>query len=233
MSIELKPQMYNGYYKSVDEIVWTHDRSSVPQVLSSYGVTHSMWIRTFDAIKGIYEEQIAAATKVRSQMCLFLIPCVAPCMIGNHIKIARSIQDGWLNLVKTQAEIYRPLGITVTLAKELATRGVGSDRHMSNETVGLRFEVSSTAAGGGVATTSPVLASPASHYSNNNYYGTSNTASQYSTSNSNPYMTTTTSDGNGSEDLVTRLNKLNQLHKSGAITDDEYTKAKSKIINGY
>lgn len=33
-------------------------------------------------------------------------------------------------------------------------------------------------------------------------------------------------------DLVSRLDKLNELHKTGAITSDEYITAKNKILSG-
>merc|ERR1712151_392707 len=102
-----------------------------------------MWERTHDALRGVYDEMHTIAAEQRKDMALFLIPCIAPCMMGKIAQKARILNDSWATLVKSQADAYRPLGVTVTLAKELSSRGVGSDRHMTMSTVGLRFEVAS------------------------------------------------------------------------------------------
>jgi hypothetical protein len=36
--------------------------------------------------------------------------------------------------------------------------------------------------------------------------------------------------GGGSSDLMTQLNQLTQLHQAGALTDEEYTAAKAKLL---
>merc|ERR1712232_969980 len=103
-----------------------------------------------------------------------LIPCFVPCYMGQTIQIARDHQAAWLHLVQTQAKLYRPLGVHVTLAKELRTCGVGSDRDFTNSTVGLRFEVG-------------------------------------------PMQTFALQQPMSQTDVVAKLEKLNELHQTGAI----------------
>ena len=50
-------------------------------------------------------------------------------------------QQDLARLAQAQSAIYRKYGIQVTVAQELASHGVGSDRHMSNQSCGLRFDV--------------------------------------------------------------------------------------------
>uniref|UniRef100_A0A7R9WKN4 SHOCT domain-containing protein n=1 Tax=Pseudictyota dubia TaxID=2749911 RepID=A0A7R9WKN4_9STRA len=195
VSIELRPQM-QSLSMSTDDIIWTHERSIVPAMLANRGVGHATWERTFDALKGIYDEQYTMARDFRKKMGLFLfIPCYGLCSMNKHIQAAQTIHAHWADLVRSQAETYRPYGIQVTLAKELVSSGFGSDRHMRNETVGLRFEVADENGGG-------------------NHYGTS---------------LPTNSGGN---DAVSKISKLNDLYKTGAISSDEYNRLKGQIING-
>merc|ERR1712176_585224 len=75
----------------------------------------------------------------------FMIPCFMPCMMKNFMKQAnrnfmqqaKAIQDIWSGLVRTQADIYRPLGVNVSLAQEL----ISSGDHLRTAPVGLRFEI--------------------------------------------------------------------------------------------
>mmetsp|Transcript_59226 Transcript_59226/g.176014 ORF Transcript_59226/g.176014 Transcript_59226/m.176014 type:complete len:193 (-) Transcript_59226:29-607(-) len=192
MPFELKPQIQiNILTKSVDEIVWTHPRSPVPPVLAGR-ISKATWARTFDAVRGQYDEYLSAIKGIRP---IIFIPCLVPCSMPKMMKISQDWQDNWLALVQSQAEIYTPLGVQVTLAKELHCMGSGSSRNIRNEIVGLSFEL-----------------------------GPEVQAQQHIYAPSGQIRP--------GDDLVSKLSKLNELHKAGAISGKEYEVAKAKILTG-
>lgn len=138
MSFELKPQKrINETTKSVDEIVWTFSRSPVPPLLVGR-VSNSTWTHTFDIVRGHYDEHINA---IRPKSISFFGLCIVPCGITRRIKVATDYQDGWIEILKNQQEIYHHLGVQVSLAKEAYSIYSVSDWSFSNEIVGLRFRL--------------------------------------------------------------------------------------------
>lgn len=190
--------------KDLSELVWTCSRDHLPPQLAGRGVDLGTWRKSFDGVTGIYEMTLNFSQGLRPWI---FVPCFVPCTMGKMFKISSDVHSAWMDLVKSQAEIYRPYGVHVTLAKEYRTtsHGVGSSRRMGMqlETVGLHFDIAN--------------ASPANVESA--YYAPQGYAA--------PLNVT-----NGQDDLATRLEKLNKLYTSGAITYDEYTRTKSRIING-
>ena len=196
---ELKPQTeINPFSKNIDNPLFTYPRDQVPPQLASRGVDHSTWTKTWDGVASIYEMALGATKDMKVHVFLF-IPCFAPCyLMPKMMKASSEIHSAWLDLVQSQANIYRAFGINVTLAKEYRSRttGTGSDRrfHMHLETVGLRFEMSND----------PVQ---------------------------RPYRQVQAT-AVAKEDMLTRLEKVDGLYRHGAISYEEYTQLKSRILNG-
>ena len=184
MSFELKPQQL-GYRRNAGPIVWSHPRDSVPALLANR-VSLKQWQQTFDNVKSCIdlEQQIAA-----EMMGNMMNPCFMCCgSMGKMMAAEERVHQQWTGMLRTESAKYLPVGVQVSFAKELGTVGAGSHRHLSNQTVGLKFELvpGGGGAGGGVS--------------------------------------------GGSSDIVERLEKLNNLYKQGAITAEEYDKAKAKIL---
>ena len=126
------------------------------------------------------------------------------------IKVNVDRRNDWLDIVQKQQDIYQRYGIQVTLAKEL--HNSGSD--MNYVTVGLRFNIG------------PIPGN------NNALFVPTNNISGYP-SNPTSYNNNATSilpPSNSNEGLISKLEKLDELHRKGAISDDEYSKAKMKIL---
>lgn len=154
--LELKAQATPNYMagdvdKIMRDLLMTHPRNQVPLVLQQAGVPLSVWSETYDEVEHWYYLQIEYASslfKDRKTSLPFLFPCLLPCMFPSMISKGRNmgqkVQDLEVilaRLAQEQGSIYRQYGIQVTVAKELRSRGVGSDRHMRNESCGLRFDV--------------------------------------------------------------------------------------------
>ena len=115
-------------------------------------------------------------------------------MLLQLININKVTEEGWLATLQEQQEIYRPLGVQVTLAKRMAS---GSSRRM--ETIGLHFDIAYNAAPNAAAMDHRPTAAVAVPVA---------------------------------DDLVSKLESLQNLHVSGALTDKEYAAAKAKLISG-
>ena len=187
MSFDLKPQQSISIGMKVDEIVWTTPRDRVPVLLQGR-VSLAIWQSTFDAVQARYEYVL------NSISYLHLIPCFICCTLPHMVHVAKKNRDEWTIIAREQADIYRPFGIQVTLAKELS--GIGSSRQ--TETVGLRFDVAQTTLPEGGTTLQ-----------------------------ANSMMARSESD----DDLVAKLERLQQLHQTGALTESEYTAAKAKLLS--
>lgn len=186
-SFELKPQQQLHIGIDVESLTWTVPRDVVPVLLEGR-ISLSTWQDTFDKVLERYRAVLGAFSS------WMLIPCFICCSMPRMIAITQENERAWLTLVQEQAQVYRPAGIQVTLAKEIHTMGAGSSRNVRNETVGLRFEIG-----------------PVSNQTNAaaNFKGGISTA------------------GN---DLANELTQLAKLHKDGALTDEEYSQAKSKLL---
>lgn len=182
---ELKPEQLGYYRRNAGPIVWSHPRDSVPPLLVDR-VSLTQWQQTFDAVKSCIDLEQQTAAEMMGQMENPFIMC---CGMGTGKMMAaeEKIHQQWTDMLRTEQAKYLPLGIQVSFAKELAPVGAGSHRHLSNQTVGLKFEL--VQGGGGVPATS-----------------------------------------GGGGDIVERLEKLSSLYKQGAITSEEYDKAKAKIL---
>mmetsp|Transcript_13849 Transcript_13849/g.23031 ORF Transcript_13849/g.23031 Transcript_13849/m.23031 type:complete len:204 (-) Transcript_13849:44-655(-) len=200
-SFELKPQTaINPFSKNIDELLFTYPRNRVPPQLEARGVSRSTWMKTYDGVASIYEMSLEASKQMKLHVFIFL-PCFLPCMMPKMMKVSSDVYSAWLELVKSQTEIYQKHGINVTLAKEYRSRttGTGSDRRfrMDLETVGLRFEMSND----------PVQ-------------------TQF------PQIPTVQARPVAKDDILTRLEKVNGLYKDGAISYEEYTQLKSRVMAG-
>ena len=196
-SFDLKPQsQMHIKTKDLSELVWTCSRDHLPPQLAGRGVDLGTWRKSFDGVTGIYEMTLGFS---KGLMPWIFVPCFIPCAFGKMMKMSSEVHSAWMDLVKSQAEIYRPYGVLVTLAKEY--QSLGSNRRM--ETVGLHFDVANA----------PPPANVESAYTPQAYAAPLNVT-------------------NGQDDLATRLEKLHKLYTNGAITYDEYTRTKARIING-
>jgi hypothetical protein len=191
MSFELKPQTGIGFGMNVEDIVWTQPRSPLPPLLADR-VSLSQWQGTWDAVQKQYDKIYDG---MRPLFPWIYIPCCVCCTMSKMIKLKREVQESWVNLVLSEQEKYRSVGVQVTLARELYSYGAGSSRHMENEMVGLRFEIAPNPGG------------------------------------SSSYEISNTPNKKDSSDLVAQLEKLNALHKAGALSYDEYEKAKAKLLS--
>lgn len=198
-SFELKPQGQLTMDSTVDDIVFTCARDEIPVLLKGR-VDLCVWQTTYDKVLEIYATAFEAAEPARQQMKKAMFcPCLLVCLVfrmREMMQATRITQEAWAQLVQEQAGIYRKYGVHVTLAKELYSAGVGSDRHMRNETVGLKFDIAAD-------TTASSSASPPS---------------------------ASTTSGNG--DMTSKLSDLANLHRQGALTDEEYAQAKQRVLSG-
>ena len=118
--------------------------------------------------------------------------------------------NGWMNLVQSEQKYYSTIGIQVSLAREVSSSGIGSDRHMRNDIVGLKFDIGADplapqqhkVAGGASGGDGHVdMAVPIAVVSSD-----------------------------ASDDIVSKLERLDQLFRKGALSHEEYETAKAKIL---
>jgi len=191
--------------KSAEEILWTQPRSEVPPLLVDR-ISLDIWTKTFDAVYNVYSEYLRLFESVKPLICLmFLCPCAGCCIVAKIARLNSEIQDTWKEVLEEHLKIYRPLGVNVTLARETFISG----RRFQKDIVGLRFE------------TVPVSNTITSNY----------TLPIVSAVIADPQPTTLQQQSNSSADnLIDNLEKLNNLHKNGALTDEEYISAKAKVM---
>jgi hypothetical protein len=143
MSFDLKPEIpISILTKSVDEIVWTVSRSPVPPVLAGRDISDLMWARTFDMVRGHYDAQLSSNSSLIKPW--FFIPCFVPCTMAKMIQMNKERQNGWLEILKSQEEIYQRFGVQVTLARTMSSSS-GSNSGGQMYTVGLQFTVAGIA----------------------------------------------------------------------------------------
>ena len=143
MSFDLKPEIpISILTKSVDEIVWTVNRSPVPPLLAERDISESMWARTFDMVRGHYDQQLSSNSSLIKPW--FFIPCFVPCTMAKMIQMNKERQNGWLAILQSQKEIYQRFGVQVTLARTMSS-GSGSNSGGQMYTVGLQFTVAGIA----------------------------------------------------------------------------------------
>ena len=163
-------------------------------------VSLSQWQTTFDGVMAVYQK---FSEGVESLFPWMYIPCCICCVMPKMISIKSEFNIMWGELVSREQKHYRKLGIQVTLAKELFSSGAGSHRHLENETVGLKFDIAPGVAPGTSLGIAPGVAQ----------------------------ATVVSVDGGDSgRDIVSQLEKLNQLYQTGAITNSEYEQAKAKLL---
>ena len=151
MSFDLKPEIpvsmlkYSILTKSVDDIVWTANRSPVPLLLAGCNISESMWGRTFDLVHGHYDEQLKSINYFMPAqywlVFIFTLPCFFPCLMAKMIQMNRRDESRWLEILESQQEIYQRFGVEVTLATTTSSGSPRSGRSSKTYTVGLQFTV--------------------------------------------------------------------------------------------
>ena len=240
MSFELKPMGFNNQraptlgslltggpsalaatMPKLEEVVWTCGRSP-PPVLLAGRVPDDVWASTFDAVKARCAEEMEVAHKQLSGMSMSLNPCCACCNMFSTLKHMDSAMQGavdqqqaWLKLVQEEQQKYAPYGVQVSLAQEprITHHGHGAGvGHTSTHivTVGLKFDKFDMAAAASPAMPMGVVPTVVA-------------AAVVSP----PIQAEVVRDG---DSVADQLAKLTNLHKTGAITDLEFAKAKAKVL---
>ena len=65
--------------------------------------------------------------------------------MGSAIRANQEIHQAWGDLLQSVAPSYQQSGVHVTLARDFVGVGVGSERYLQKEVVGLHFEVAAAA----------------------------------------------------------------------------------------
>jgi hypothetical protein len=224
MSFDLKPEIpISIMTKSVDEIIWTVNRSPVPILLAGR-INESTWSRTFDMIRGHYDDQISSNKSLKWA----LIPCAVPCVMAKMISMNKERQDAWLEILRSQKQIYQKFGVQVTLAKEISYNDSGSGSSSSSMfTVGLTFTVAgpmptpmptgySTIMAEAVPIGITAETSSYSKYNNNN-------------NNNNKYEDNNNNNNNSQSSIEERLGKLRSIKHM--LTDQEYEEKRKEILS--
>jgi len=140
MSFDLRPEIpISILTKSVDDIVWTVSRSPVPVLLAGCNISESMWARTFDMVRGHYDQQLSSNSSLIKPW--FFIPCFVPCTMAKMIQMNKERQNGWLEILQSQKEIYQRFGVQVTLARTMSSSSGSNSSGGQMYTVGLQFTV--------------------------------------------------------------------------------------------
>lgn len=141
MSFELKPQMQpTKMTKSVEEVVWTVPRNTLPPILQGRGISDSTWSKTFDNVYGHYEVGIHKLHQILPRRGL----CSMLCKMRQLVQFSREYQERWLVILQQEQNRYNRYGVQVTLAKEPRSHG---DDSVSYQIVGLKFDVSAVIPG--------------------------------------------------------------------------------------
>ena len=134
------------------EIMWTHQRSSLPALFVGRRVPQDVWEATFDALSARYDEQ-HEFRRVRTELMKSGLPfllelplCLCVLVKQEMAKekvLALTIQQSkaWEDLERTEQLRLRPYGVEVSIAKEIC----GTARSTVNQApmvhVGLKFNL--------------------------------------------------------------------------------------------
>jgi len=132
----------------------------------------------------------------------FVVPCCICCSMPYMMRIAQETREEWKRIVSQQEQIYRAFGVQVTLALEM--QGLSSSREV--EPVGLRFDIATVTIAQPAALPPTAYGAPA--YEASSAAGTA-----------------------AVDDIVSKLERLKQLHATGALSDSEYASAKNKLLS--
>ena len=124
--------------------------------------------------------------------------------------VSSESHNGWMNLVQSEQNYYSSIGIQVSLAREIYSLGSGSDRNMRNEIVGLTFDIGPAPV--------PAPAQPSS------------SPVVEDVEIAVPIATATKAGGKMSNDMISQLERLDQLYRKGALSHGEYETAKAKVL---
>jgi Short C-terminal domain len=160
------------------------------------------WQATYDAIEERYRFVLESVEKMKPWI---FIPCFICCYMPAMATVSNENLNGWMNLVQSE-QLYGTVGIQVSLARELYSSGGGSDHHMRNEIVGLKFDI------GG----DPTIPTPASSGRDGGHVVMAVPIAVVAQAKE--------------EDVVSNLERLAQLYRNGALTLEEYESAKAKIL---
>jgi len=140
-SFELKPSHHPGLGSTATSIMIQTDRDELPVLLVNR-ITLEDWQQTFDSVFELYEKHLEAVNSIAP---LMMIPCCICCSLPKLASMQKNLQDDWADLCRREQQRYRKAGISVALHREISTMGVGSSRNISNEVVGLKFNVPAVA----------------------------------------------------------------------------------------
>lgn len=132
-SFEHKPQAHIHACSTLQDIIWTHPRSSVPPLLVGR-ISLQRWQKTFDAVEERYRYVLDSFGKMKPWI---FIPCFICCTLPAMATVSSEAHNGWMNLLQNEQQYYSTIGIQVSLAREIYSSGAGSDRNFKNEIVGL------------------------------------------------------------------------------------------------
>ena len=210
MSFDLKPEISISILtKSVKEIVWTVSRSPVPPLLAGR-VSASTWARTFDMIVGHYAEQISAHKGIMPRA---RIPFFGSRTMVNMININKARQDSWLEILKSQKEVYQRVGVQVSFAKELSSLGSSRSVH----TAGLRFNVGPLPPSVGLTSPPPTKTE---------YYGSTTITTATAIPIYDNEGVNTTSKNHSIEERLANLHSIQHM-----ITEQEFEKKREEILS--
>ena len=179
-------------------------------------VPEDVWAATFDAVYAMTGKELDSQRAAMEQMGgLPMVPCCIPCIVykafasmGAVQEMAEEARQAWLALVQREQATYQAYGVHVTLAQEMRVRNSGGSRgqqHIRSElvNVGLKFESADFQMPSLVGGTPVVAAAVLA-----------------------PPQEEMKRDGGTADELV----KLAGLHKAGALTDEEFSAAKAKLL---
>lgn len=139
MSFELKPLSELGIgaseLRNTNDIVWTHERNSVPPLLADR-IQLNDWQQTFDGVKAQYELILQHLRTVRQE---FSSPCFLCCSMNSIMAASAEVGNAWVKLLEREQQRYNDACVQVKFDKEIKTIGVGSNRNIHQEIVGLSF----------------------------------------------------------------------------------------------
>lgn len=136
-AFELKPSAQPGLGSTADSIKLEPVRSEIPVLLINF-VSLQQWQQTFDAVYNHYEHFL---NEGKALIPWVFIPCCICCMLPTLSAMNKRLEEGWIELCRQEQERYRAVGIQVSLYREISGWGAGSSRHVSNNIVGVKFDI--------------------------------------------------------------------------------------------
>lgn len=136
-SFELKPSHHPSAGSTADSVLLQPGREELP-VLLAQRVTLEDWQQTFDGVHSLYAKHLQ---DINNAMPFMMIPCFICCTIPRLASMQKQLQDDWADVLRREQQRYRKAGIQLSLYREVSASGFGSSRRISNEVVGLKFDV--------------------------------------------------------------------------------------------